>query len=268
MQKYSDFFKTLHDEQGPTGYLGRGTHYSVLRAVVFHDPTGKPLPEGQFANFAVIWDEDHDTRVMEPIEEIYRRGLLSSFLMFGERKGSFTAILSNHVRGDLFRRADGRVELLKTEINRICQALSDPWPSEVVYRPLLGETNPIINDEIKKVDLYLNNLEMLWQLGTAGVPPLEANTPALNPLLFRKVSELELSVRTANCLKNENVVYIGDLVQKFELEMLRIPNFGMRSFHEIKEMLATMGLHLGTEVPNWPPTNIKELSARFWPAQI
>jgi hypothetical protein len=97
MQRYSDFFKTLHDETNPTGYLGRGTHCSILRAVVFHDPVGKPLPEGQFADFAVIWDEDHDVRVMEPIEEIYRRGLLSSFLMFGERKGSFTAVLSNKV---------------------------------------------------------------------------------------------------------------------------------------------------------------------------
>src|SRR3984893_6026972 len=103
MQTYSDFFKTLHDETSPTGYLGRGTHYSVLRAVVFHDPMGKPLPEGQFADFAVIWDEDHDTRVIEPIEEIYRRGLLSSFLMFGEHKGLFTAILSNEVDRALLR---------------------------------------------------------------------------------------------------------------------------------------------------------------------
>ena len=97
MQKYSDFFKTLHDETGPTGYLGQGTHYSVLRAVVFHDPLGKILPEGQFADFAVIWDGDHDIRVMEPIEEIYRRGLLPSFTTFGEHKGFFTAILSNKI---------------------------------------------------------------------------------------------------------------------------------------------------------------------------
>jgi RNA polymerase alpha subunit len=97
MQRYSDFFKTLHDEISPTGYLGRGTHYSVLRAVVFHDALGKPLSQGRFANFAVIWDEDHDVRVMEPIEEVYRQGLLSSFLIFGEHKGSFTAILSNKI---------------------------------------------------------------------------------------------------------------------------------------------------------------------------
>ena len=97
MQRYSDFFKTLHDETSPTGHLGRGTHYSVLRAVVFHDPAGKPLSAGHFVDFAVIWDEDHDARVMKPIEEIYRRGLLSSFVVFGERKGNFTAILSNKI---------------------------------------------------------------------------------------------------------------------------------------------------------------------------
>jgi hypothetical protein len=267
MQKYSDFFKTLHDEQAPTGHLGRGTHYSVLRAVVFHEPTGKPLREGQFADFAVIWDEDHDTRVMEPIEEIYRRGLLSSFLVFGERKGSFTAILSKHVRGNP-PRPDGRMEFLKTEITEICQSLSDPWPSEVVYRPLLGETNPIINDDIKKVNLYLNNLEMLWQLGTAAVPPLEANSLAFNPLFLKKVDQLGLSVRSDNCLRNDNVVYVGDLVQKTEAEMQLTPNFGRNSLDEVKEVLAKMGLRLGMEeVPGWPPENIEELSKRVetWP---
>src|SRR5262245_57485669 len=94
MQRYSDFFTTIHDETGPTGYLGRGTHYSILRAMVFHDPVGKPLPEGQHTDFALIWDEDHDVRVIEPIEEIYRRRLLSGFLMFGECRGCFTGVLS------------------------------------------------------------------------------------------------------------------------------------------------------------------------------
>ena len=74
-----------------------------------------------------------------------------------------------------------------------------------------------------------------------------------------KVDELELSVRSANCLKNDNIVYIGDLIQKTEAEMLRTPNFGRKSLNEIKEVLAGMGLHLGMEVPNWPPENIEEL---------
>src|SRR5487761_1169159 len=84
-----------------------------------------------------------------------------------------------------------------------------------------------------------------------------------NKNLLRKVDELELSVRSANCLKNDNIVYIGDLVQKSEAEMLRTPNFGRKSLNEIKEVLAQMGLHLGMEIPNWPPENIEELAKRL-----
>ncbi len=84
-----------------------------------------------------------------------------------------------------------------------------------------------------------------------------------NPVLLKKVDELELSVRSANCLKNDNIVYIGDLIQKTEGEMLRTPNFGRKSLNEIKEVLSTMGLHLGMDVPNWPPENIDEVAKRF-----
>lgn len=77
--------------------------------------------------------------------------------------------------------------------------------------------------------------------------------------LLRKVEELELSVRSANCLKNDNIVYIGDLVQKTEAEMLRTPNFGRKSLNEIKEVLTGMELHLGMQIEGWPPENIEEL---------
>jgi len=86
---------------------------------------------------------------------------------------------------------------------------------------------------------------------------------AFNPVLLKKVDELELSVRSANCLKNDNIVYIGDLIQKTEAEMLRTPNFGRKSLNEIKAVLAEMGLHLGMEVPGWPPENIEELAKRY-----
>ena len=84
-----------------------------------------------------------------------------------------------------------------------------------------------------------------------------------NPLLLKKVDELELSVRSANCLKNDNIVYIGDLIQKTEAEMLRTPNFGRKSLNEIKEVLTAMGLHLGMDIPDWPPENIEELAKKF-----
>ena len=84
-----------------------------------------------------------------------------------------------------------------------------------------------------------------------------------NPLLLKKVDELELSVRSANCLKNDNIVYIGDLIQKTEAEMLRTPNFGRKSLNEIKEVLTAMGLHLGMDVSDWPPDNIEELAKKY-----
>jgi DNA-directed RNA polymerase subunit alpha len=84
-----------------------------------------------------------------------------------------------------------------------------------------------------------------------------------NPLLLKKVDELELSVRSANCLKNDNIVYIGDLIQKTEAEMLRTPNFGRKSLNEIKEVLSGMALHLGMDVEDWPPDNIEDLAKKF-----
>ena len=68
---------------------------------------------------------------------------------------------------------------------------------------------------------------------------------------------------TANCLKNDNIIYIGDLVQKTEAEMLRTPNFGRKSLNEIKEVLASMGLRLGMDIPGWPPENIEEMAKKL-----
>src|SRR5687767_6455926 len=102
-------------------------------------------------------------------------------------------------------------------------------------------------------------------IGTAAAPvePSAADTNQLNRYLLKKVDELELSVRSANCLKNDNIIYIGDLVQKTEAEMLRTPNFGRKSLNEIKEVLASMGLRLGMDIPGWPPENIEEMAKKL-----
>ena len=107
------------------------------------------------------------------------------------------------------------------------------------------------------------NVFVNFEEPTKAVEPEARPELAFNAALLKKVDELELSVRSANCLKNDNIVYIGDLVQKSEAEMLRTPNFGRKSLNEIKEVLAQMGLHLGMEVPGWPPENIEELAKRF-----
>ncbi len=91
----------------------------------------------------------------------------------------------------------------------------------------------------------------------------QADTNQLNRYLLKKVDELELSVRSANCLKNDNIIYIGDLVQKTEAEMLRTPNFGRKSLNEIKEVLSSMGLRLGMDIPGWPPENIEEMAKKL-----
>ncbi len=103
-------------------------------------------------------------------------------------------------------------------------------------------------------------------IGAAAAMPVEqiaADTNQLNRYLLKKVDELELSVRSANCLKNDNIIYIGDLVQKTEAEMLRTPNFGRKSLNEIKEVLASMGLRLGMDIPGWPPENIEEMAKKL-----
>jgi DNA-directed RNA polymerase subunit alpha len=91
----------------------------------------------------------------------------------------------------------------------------------------------------------------------------EEESLPFNRNLLKKVEELELSVRSANCLKNDNIVYIGDLVQKSESEMLRTPNFGRKSLNEIKEVLTVMGLHLGMQIEGWPPENIEDLAKKM-----
>ena len=113
----------------------------------------------------------------------------------------------------------------------------------------------ILQDQL---NVFVNFEEPRREEATPSIPQL-----AFNPALLKKVDELELSVRSANCLKNDNIVYIGDLIQKSEAEMLRTPNFGRKSLNEIKEVLAQMGLHLGMEVPGWPPENIDDLAKRF-----
>ncbi len=113
----------------------------------------------------------------------------------------------------------------------------------------------ILQDQLQ---LFIN-----FEEPTARVEEDRSSELPFNKNLLRKVDELELSVRSANCLKNDNIVYIGDLVQKTEAEMLRTPNFGRKSLNEIKEVLTQMGLHLGMEIPTWPPENIEELAKRL-----
>ncbi len=83
----------------------------------------------------------------------------------------------------------------------------------------------------------------------------------IDPILLRPVDDLELTVRSANCLKAENIYYIGDLIQRTEVELLKTPNLGKKSLTEIKDVLASHGLSLGARLENWPPASIREKQA-------
>jgi len=113
----------------------------------------------------------------------------------------------------------------------------------------------ILQDQL---DIFVNFEEPVIQ-----VQPEPTEELGYNKKFFKKADELELSVRAANCLKNDNIIYIGDLVQKTEAEMLKTPNFGRKSLSEIKSVLARMDLQLGLEVPNWPPENMDEYLKKY-----
>ena len=110
----------------------------------------------------------------------------------------------------------------------------------------------ILQDQLKPFVTFEEPAEATLEEKIADLP--------FNQNLLRKVDDMELSVRSANCLKNDNLRYIGDLVQKTEAEMLRTPNFGRKSLNEIKELLAVYDLHLGMQVEKWPPENLEELA--------
>lgn len=177
MMRYSPYFQTLYDEQEPVGNLGRGTHYSVLRATSWHSPNYSISPRAMHFDFAIIWDEDHDTRVIECVEEVYLNGLLSKFLMFGERKANFTAMLSDHFVGGM---RDGE---LRENIKWIANNAVD---GDHFNGYVTTMANPdLINAAAGDVDLYLKNIMMLWKLGgkiitTAG----GVSQPVPHPITF------------------------------------------------------------------------------------
>ena len=98
------------------------------------------------------------------------------------------------------------------------------------------------------------------ELSGIGIGGGGARGPQIDPILMRPVDDLELTVRSANCLKAENIYYIGDLIQRTETELLKTPNLGRKSLNEIKEVLASRGLTLGMKLESWPPAGLEKLS--------
>ncbi len=105
--------------------------------------------------------------------------------------------------------------------------------------------------------ILVDQLSVFAQLEGTALPTEQPKSPSVDPILLRPVDDLELTVRSANCLKAENIYYIGDLIQRTETELLKTPNLGRKSLNEIKEVLASRGLTLGMKLENWPPAELE-----------
>ncbi len=125
------------------------------------------------------------------------------------------------------------------------------------------ETNGSISaeDAIRQAaGILVDQLSVFVDLKAEKVEPVIEQAPTVDPVLLRPVDDLELTVRSANCLKAENIYYIGDLIQRTEIELLKTPNLGKKSLTEIKDVLAKQGLSLGQRLENWPPAELLNLA--------
>jgi DNA-directed RNA polymerase subunit alpha len=145
---------------------------------------------------------------------------------------------------------DARVEQ-RTDLDRLVIDLETDGtidPEEAIRRAAT-----ILQDQLSSF--------VILDKSAAGEPAPQSAEPAVDPVLLRPVDDLELTVRSANCLKAENIFLIGDLIQRTEVELLKTPNLGKKSLTEIKDVLATRGLSLGMRLENWPPEGLEEKSA-------
>lgn len=175
LHQYSTFFSTIYDEQDWVGFLGRGTHYSVLRSVEWLDVVRKPARVPQVHDFAVVWDEDHDERVIDAIERLYFAGLLSPVQFVGERKGNLTVVVAARF---YWIGSDQDIESYRNSVFEIAQNLdADSWCSNVGSfdrspgSPHQTFAEGLINDTEHKVNTYLRNIDNLWNLGTVDFDP-------------------------------------------------------------------------------------------------
>ncbi|MGF1477187.1 MAG: DNA-directed RNA polymerase subunit alpha [Geminicoccaceae bacterium] len=242
-------------------------------ALKLHSDTAKRMylkAEGPAIVTAGMIEAGHDIEIMDPdhvICHVDEGGSISMELTVSNGKGYVSAAqlkaedapiglvavdaIYSPVRRVAYRVENARVGQQTDYDKLILEVETD---GSVTPDDAVALAARIIQDQLQ---LFINFDEPKADMAAERKPELP-----FNPHLLRKVDELELSVRSANCLKNDNIVYIGDLVQKTESEMLRTPNFGRKSLNEIKEVLTQMGLQLGMEVPGWPPENIEELARK------
>ncbi|TNC79564.1 MAG: DNA-directed RNA polymerase subunit alpha [Oleiphilus sp.] len=209
---------------------------------------------------------DHDIEILNPDHVICNlgdKGEINMTLKVARGRGYVPA--DQRTSGDDETRAIGRLQLdaSYSPVARVAYSVEN---ARVEQRTDLDklvidlETNGTIDPEesIRRAATILQQqLSVFVDFDNEKEPVQEEEEEEVDPILLRPVDDLELTVRSANCLKAENIYYIGDLIQRTEVELLKTPNLGKKSLTEIKDVLASRGLSLGMRLENWPPASLK-----------
>ena len=265
----------LHEYSAIDGVQEDVVHVMLnLKGVVFrlHNRDEVTLvlrKEGEGAVTAADIQTPHDVEIINPehvIAHLAQGGKLDMQIKVEKGRGYVPGNLRRY--GDEPTKSIGRIVLDASfsPVNRVSYAVEN---ARVEQRTDLDklvmeiQTNGAISPEEairSSAKILCEQLAIFAQLPTDGQgifdAPISRPTPNFDPILLRPVDELELTVRSANCLKAENIYYIGDLIQRTETELLKTPNLGRKSLNEIKEVLASRGLTLGARLENWPPQNL------------
>lgn len=172
---YSPILSCIHDELEPVGKIGRGCHYSAFEVPQWHTVMGKPLEKANRQRFAIIWDEDHDTRIIEIIEKLYISGLLYPVQYIGERKGMLNIILGANFYWGL---TEPELEEYTAAVTHISTSdnSADHWPVEIGrFDKRKGSPQNIdyiglVADSESMVDTYIRNIDNLWKIGNFKYP--------------------------------------------------------------------------------------------------
>lgn len=210
-------------------------------------------------------DLSHDCEILNPdhvIAHLSKGGKLDMQIKVEKGRGYVPGNIRRY--GDEMSKSIGRV-ILDASFSPIKNVVYAVKPARVEGSTNLDslelniETNGVLTPEValqQAAGILIDQLSEFAALeSTETLAEAPLNTPQVEPILLRPVDDLELTVRSANCLKAENIYYIGDLIQRSENELLKTPNLGRKSLNEIKEQLAARGLTLGMKLENWPPAN-------------
>ena len=266
----------LHEYSAIDGVQEDVVHVMLnLKGVVFrlHNRDEVTLvlrKEGEGAVTAGDIQTPHDVEILNPghvIAHLAQGGKLDMQIKVEKGRGYVPGNLRRY--GDEPTKSIGRIVLDASfsPVRRVSYAVEN---ARVEQRTDLDklvmeiETNGAIAPEEairQSARILVEQLAFFAQIDPVGqdllIPARDTARPAsIDPILLRPVDELELTVRSANCLKAENIYYIGDLIQRTETELLKTPNLGRKSLNEIKEVLASRGLTLGARLDNWPPQGL------------